>query len=269
LIHIFTYTYLFFFCEWVLFETADGLVNRTGRGGENYGESSANNSLLHPAAPAVRQHPEGWLHDRRLRRAACRTGNDADLRAPYWPEFTYHSRFIRISRENPRNYSVTSKFYQNYLLTRNTANVTGGKYIAVRSHSISGASAVNPLLAFYDIYQRKGEVLFFLSRTPHARSIFLMEKNLMSVRFGETLCRVCFQWSLSRRRGWTCQCCCWLIYSLIVAPAIQMCVNCAYANCQDVKLYEYDSCESLYYNIRICKTYFKIVRVVWCPDKIK
>jgi hypothetical protein len=32
----------FFFCEWVLFEIADGLVNRTGRGGENYGESSAN-----------------------------------------------------------------------------------------------------------------------------------------------------------------------------------------------------------------------------------
>jgi hypothetical protein len=58
----------------VLFETADDLVNRTGRGGENYGESSANDSLLHPAGPAVRQHPEGWLRDRRLRRAACRTG---------------------------------------------------------------------------------------------------------------------------------------------------------------------------------------------------
>jgi hypothetical protein len=62
--------------------TADGLVNCTGGEGENYGESSANDSLLHPVAPA-RQ-----LHDRRLRRAACRTGNDADadLRAPYWPE---------------------------------------------------------------------------------------------------------------------------------------------------------------------------------------
>jgi hypothetical protein len=31
-----------FFFEWVLFETADGLVNHTGRGGDNYGESSAN-----------------------------------------------------------------------------------------------------------------------------------------------------------------------------------------------------------------------------------
>jgi hypothetical protein len=29
-----------FFCERVLFETADGLVNRTVQGGENYGESS-------------------------------------------------------------------------------------------------------------------------------------------------------------------------------------------------------------------------------------
>jgi hypothetical protein len=33
--------------------------------------------------------------------------------------------------------------------------VTGGKPIAVRTQSISDASAVNPLIAFYDIYGRK------------------------------------------------------------------------------------------------------------------
>jgi hypothetical protein len=48
---------------------------------------------------------------------------------------------------------------------RNTADVTGGKPIAVLLQSISGVSAINPLVAFYDIHGRKGEVLF-LSSVP-------------------------------------------------------------------------------------------------------
>jgi hypothetical protein len=44
---------------------------------------------------------------------------------------------------------------------RNTVGVRGGKPIAVRLQSISGVSALNPLVAFYDIYGRKGEVLLF------------------------------------------------------------------------------------------------------------
>jgi hypothetical protein len=44
---------------------------------------------------------------------------------------------------------------------RNTANVTGGKPIAVLLHPISSVSAINPLVAFYDIHGRKREVLFF------------------------------------------------------------------------------------------------------------
>jgi hypothetical protein len=35
---------------------------------------------------------------------------------------------------------------------RNTANVTGGKLIPVFLQSISDISAVNPLVAFYDIH---------------------------------------------------------------------------------------------------------------------
>jgi hypothetical protein len=35
---------------------------------------------------------------------------------------------------------------------RNTANVTDGKPIAVLLQSISGVSAINPLIAFYDIH---------------------------------------------------------------------------------------------------------------------
>jgi hypothetical protein len=34
---------------------------------------------------------------------------------------------------------------------RNTADVTGGKPIAVLLQSISGVNAINPLVAFYDI----------------------------------------------------------------------------------------------------------------------
>jgi hypothetical protein len=45
----------------------------------------------------------------------------------------------------------------------NTADVTGGKPIAVRLQSISDGDAVNPLVAFYDIHGRKREVLFFYS----------------------------------------------------------------------------------------------------------
>jgi hypothetical protein len=43
---------------------------------------------------------------------------------------------------------------------RNTADVTGGKPIAVLLQSISGVSAINPLVAFYDIHGGKREVLF-------------------------------------------------------------------------------------------------------------
>jgi hypothetical protein len=44
---------------------------------------------------------------------------------------------------------------------KNTADVTGGKPIAVLLQSISGVIAINPLVAFYDIHGGKREVLFF------------------------------------------------------------------------------------------------------------
>jgi hypothetical protein len=39
--------------------------------------------------------------------------------------------------------------------------VTGGKPIAVLLQSVSDVSAINPLVAFYDIHGGKREVLFF------------------------------------------------------------------------------------------------------------
>jgi hypothetical protein len=67
---------------------------------------------------------------------------------------------------------IRSKFYQNDLSMRNTAHMSVGKPIAV---SISGVSAVNPLVAFYDydIRGRKKEVLFFCS-VSDAQEISLM-----------------------------------------------------------------------------------------------
>jgi hypothetical protein len=49
---------------------------------------------------------------------------------------------------------------------RNNANVKGGKPITVSSLTISGVSAVNPLVAFYDIHGRRRE-LFFLFCPGH------------------------------------------------------------------------------------------------------
>jgi hypothetical protein len=44
---------------------------------------------------------------------------------------------------------------------RNTADVIGGKPIAVLLQSISDVSAINPLVAFYDIHVGRREMLFF------------------------------------------------------------------------------------------------------------
>jgi hypothetical protein len=56
---------------------------------------------------------------------------------------------------------------------RNTADVTGGKPIAVLLQSISGVSAVNPLVAFYDIHGGKRELLFFYFVPDTTRDILI------------------------------------------------------------------------------------------------
>jgi hypothetical protein len=50
---------------------------------------------------------------------------------------------------------------------RNTADVTDGKPIAVILQSISGVSAINPLVAIYDIHEGKRDVLFFYLIDKH------------------------------------------------------------------------------------------------------
>jgi hypothetical protein len=72
-------------------------------------------------------------------------------------------------------------FYQNDLGMKNTARVTRGKPIAVRSQSISGVSAINPLLAFYVILGRKREVLFFYFVPVTTRGVSMNLKILARI----------------------------------------------------------------------------------------
>jgi hypothetical protein len=53
------------------------------------------------------------------------------------------------------------------LAMRITADVTGG-IIAAILQSISGVSAINPLVAFYDLHGEKIEVLFFRDKIKTA-----------------------------------------------------------------------------------------------------
>jgi hypothetical protein len=98
---------------------------------------------------------------------------------------TTHAISPKGQQRHLRHYSETSTFYQD-LAMRNTANVTDGKPTAVRSQSISDVSANNTLDAFYDIHERKREVLsFVLSRTPQETVSLRLELllQLKIVRF--------------------------------------------------------------------------------------
>jgi hypothetical protein len=78
-----------------------------------------------------------------------------------------------FSLQTLNNYSSeTPTFYQNYLAMRNTANMAGGKPIAVWSQTISGVSAINPLVAFYDIHWRKRELLLFYFDPDTTRDLY-------------------------------------------------------------------------------------------------
>jgi hypothetical protein len=68
---------------------------------------------------------------------------------------------------------------------RNTADVTGGKPIAVLLQSISSVSAINPSVDFYDIHGGKREVLFFYfvpntTRETHVTIVKNTAKVLMN-----------------------------------------------------------------------------------------
>jgi hypothetical protein len=65
---------------------------------------------------------------------------------------------------------------------RNTADVTGDKPIAVLLQSNSGVSAINPLVAFYEIHGGKRELLFFYFVPDTIRDLGRKQSSL-----GETI----------------------------------------------------------------------------------
>jgi hypothetical protein len=60
----------------------------------------------------------------------------------------------------------------------NTADGTGGKPIAILLQSISGVSAINPLVAFNDIHGGKREVLFFYFVPDTTRDLKIIAESL-------------------------------------------------------------------------------------------
>jgi hypothetical protein len=70
---------------------------------------------------------------------------------------------------------------------KNTADVTGGKPIAVWLQSISRQSAVNLLIAFYDIHGREGEELFCSALdTRQGQKPHLIDTKII-IRYVDTL----------------------------------------------------------------------------------
>jgi hypothetical protein len=72
---------------------------------------------------------------------------------------------------------------------RNTSDVTGGKPIAVLLQSISGVSAINPLVVFYDIHGGKREVLFFYFVPDTTRDLFRARIERCKLELGLQICR--------------------------------------------------------------------------------
>jgi hypothetical protein len=65
---------------------------------------------------------------------------------------------------------------------RNTAAVIDGKPIAVLLQSISGVSAINPLVALYEIHGGEREVLFFYFVPGTSRDLIKLV-SLIQVKF--------------------------------------------------------------------------------------
>jgi hypothetical protein len=77
--------------------------------------------------------------------------------------------------------------------------MTGGKPIAVLLQSISYVSAINPLVAFYDIHGGKREVLIFYFVTDTTRD----SKSLRVVLFPLKAFTKCHQLTLKRAESGT------------------------------------------------------------------
>jgi hypothetical protein len=86
-------------------------------------------------------------------------------------------------------------FYHNYWAMKNTADLTGGKLIAVWSQSISGVCAINPLVFSHPLEhswkKERGAILLFCPQTPQKTNrilnwhevIEVMKRNFRHLNF--------------------------------------------------------------------------------------
>jgi hypothetical protein len=102
------------------------------------------------------------------------------------------SRGVRYSSETP-------SFYQNFLAMSNTADVTGGKPIAVWSQSISGVNAFYPIVFFISLLRHPVRQFIVCSielafRTMMAFSVPKNEMSLISLickNYDHSLAKAC------------------------------------------------------------------------------
>jgi hypothetical protein len=83
-----------------------------------------------------------------------------------------------------------------------TADMTGGKPIAVLLQSIFGVSAINTLVAFYDIHGGKREVLFFYFVPDTTRDIHRIFnwRQILPTRALATVIAKTRYWDISKCR---------------------------------------------------------------------
>jgi hypothetical protein len=96
---------------------------------------------------------------------------------------THHSRFIPEGVAELFQIFLRDTHVLPKLAMRSTADVTDGKPIAVLLQSISGVSAINPLVAFYEIHGGKREVLFFYFVPDTTRDETIRFYQYIIVRF--------------------------------------------------------------------------------------
>jgi hypothetical protein len=83
---------------------------------------------------------------------------------------------------------------------RNTADVIGGKPIAALLQYISGESAINPLVIFYDIHGRKREVLcfYFVPDTPRdVLQYSIFQFNRLKISASTLSCNISLEQTLA------------------------------------------------------------------------
>jgi hypothetical protein len=93
---------------------------------------------------------------------------------------TYHSRYIREGEAETTQIFLQDIFHKNYLVMRSTADVTGGKLIAVCSQSTSAVRAVNPSRLLRHPWKKaRGAILLFCPghRTRHQPSNYKVVLN--------------------------------------------------------------------------------------------